>query len=60
MEPIASGRLVGNSGMPKGANSAVGFYRLGGGMHINTERGDVCILDGAVVVRLEKPAPAGK
>ena len=60
MEPVASGRLVGNSSMPKGANSAVGFYRLGGGMHINAERGDVCSLDGAAVVSLEKPAPARK
>ena len=60
MEPITSGRLVGNSGMPKGANSAVGFYRLGGGMHINADRGDVCILDGAVVVSLKKPVPARK
>ena len=41
--------------MPKGANSAVGFFRLGGGMHINSERGDTCILDGVIVVRLQAP-----
>jgi len=41
--------------MPKGANSAVGFFRLGEGMHINSERGDTCILDGVIVVRLQAP-----
>ena len=60
VKPIGSGRLAGNSGMPKGANSAVGFFRLGGGMHINSERGDTCILDGVVVVRLRGPSGPGK
>ncbi|MBL04915.1 MAG: hypothetical protein CMJ99_04695 [Planctomycetes bacterium] len=55
IETIESGRLAGNSSMPKGSNSAVGFYRLGDGMHINSERGDVCILDGVVVVSLKNP-----
>jgi hypothetical protein len=55
VKPISSGRLSGVSGMPKGANSAVGFFRLGGGMHINSERGDTCILDGVIVVRLQAP-----
>ena len=45
--------------MPKGANSAVGFYRLGRGMHINSERGDTCILDGVVVVSLESSPASG-
>ncbi|MFP6739282.1 MAG: BPL-N domain-containing protein [Planctomycetota bacterium] len=53
--PISSGRLRGVSDMPKGANSAVGFFRLGEGMHINSERGDTCILDGVIVVRLQAP-----
>ena len=60
IEAIESGRLAGNSSMPKGSNSAVGFYRLGGGMHINSERGDVCILDGVVAVSLESPRKPGK
>lgn len=58
--PLESGRLSGNSSMPKGVNSAVGFYRLGGGMHLNSERGDICILDGAVVVSLTDLRRDGK
>jgi hypothetical protein len=29
-------------------------------MHINSERGDVCILDGVVVVSLKNPLEPGK
>ena len=60
LEPVTSGRLAGNSGMPKGVNSAVGFFRLAAGMHINSERGDTCILDGVVTVSLRRSPGSGK